>query len=192
MSDTLHQHMQESLDGALSEQKMSELLENLQVNTRAAQEYQRLSSVNQLLASAPQVRAPQRLASAIMARLTETLEREAHMQALPEETRKAMLLSLNMVLQSMKPALVAASWLVLNARHDPVLLTQVTLSSIGVMKMTIDALQVVLDEVERLLHDDPKAAPIGALLIPSLLLSLLDYLEDTDQQLQSGQAPESE
>ncbi|MCS6835367.1 MAG: hypothetical protein NZ750_05035 [Anaerolineae bacterium] len=183
MSDRLRQRMQESLDGALSEAMKADLMASLARDRDAAAEYDRLTQVDHLLSRAPTVRAPQRLAAAIMARLAQTVARQAKLDALPEEVQRAIMLSLGMILNSLRPALVAASWLVLNAQRDPTILTEVVLSSLGVMKITIDALLMVLDEIERLLEDDPERAALGAVLVPSLLLAMLDMLEATEDKL---------
>lgn len=183
MSERLRQRMQESLDGALSEAMKADLMASLARDREAAAEYDRLAQVDKLLTQAPTVRAPQRLAASIMARLAETVARQAKLDALPEEVQRAVMLSLSMILNSLRPALVAASWLVLNAQRDPAILAEVVLSSLGMMKITIDALLMVLDEVERLLEDDPKRAVLGAALIPSLLLAMLDMLEAAEDRL---------
>jgi len=183
MSEHLRQRMQESLDGALSESLQADLMAHLERDHAAAEEYDRLGRIDRLLAQAPTVRAPQRLAASIMARLQETVARQAKLEALPQDVQRAVMLSLSLILNSLRPALVAASWLVLNAQRDPAILAEVVLSSLGVMKITIDALLMVLDEVERLLQDDPQNAALGAALIPSLLLAMLDMLEATEETL---------
>jgi len=183
MSEHLRQRMQESLDGALSEAMKADLMSSLARDREAAQEYDRLAQVDRLLSQTPTVRAPQRLAASIMARLTETVARQARLDALPEEVQRAIMLSLGLILNSLRPALVAASWLVLNAQRDPAILAEVVISSLGVMKITVDALLMLLDEVERLLEDDPQRAALGAALIPSLLLTMLDMLEATEEGL---------
>jgi anti-sigma factor RsiW len=177
MPKNMRQLMHEKLDGVLSEELTEELLVHLERDREAAQEYARLQSVDGLLSSAPTVRAPQRLAVTIMARLAKNLEMQAQLQALPDEAREALLQSLSVSMMTMMPMMVGASWLVMYAMGDPSVLVRVLERVIVLMSMLIDAQIVVLEEIEPYLKDDPELATACLQLLPSMMIGLLDYME---------------
>lgn len=178
MSQDYHQMMQERLDGQLDAEREEELFQHLERDMQAAEENAQLESVHGLLSDPPVERAPQRLAITIMARLAQHLEAQAELQQLPEEIQQALMLSWSLVSVSMMPVMVAASSMVLNAQASPAMLNRVLNQSISLMVLMIDALVVMLEEVERLIEEDPDMAPVALSLIPTALLGMLDYVED--------------
>jgi hypothetical protein len=186
MQENLRRMMQEQLDGLLEEDKVSELFAHLDRDEDAAEEYARLQQVDTLLARAPHARAPHRLAATIMARLANSVQHEAELQALPLEVQQAFQLSLSLVMLSMMPMMVAASWLVLNARANPLLLTRVVERVVALQVMMLDALVFLLKEVEELVERNPEKASIAFSLIPIILMGILDSIQGADSDDHNG------
>jgi hypothetical protein len=57
--------------------------------------------------------------------------------------------------------------------------------SIALMVMMIDALILLLEEIERMIEKDPEHAPLAMSLIPIALMGMLEYLQGdlSDQDL---------
>lgn len=176
--------MQESLDEALSSEHVTELRRELSRDARQAKEYEKLKRVHQLLSNAPHERAPERLALSIMARIAQSVSEEAKAQEeLSPETEQALMLSLTLVFLIAMPALLAASWLVVNAISSPDVLTNVIHQILALLAAILEALQTLLDACETLIHDNPEAVGAALALIPVVLLGLLDYLQgESDEQ----------
>lgn len=177
MSDMMRERMHEKLDGVLDDRLTEELARFLADDRDAAREYERLENVDALLATAPSMRAPQRLAVTIMARLAQQIEMQAQIQALPHELRATIMQSLSLSMVATMPLMVGASWVVLNAMADPRLLTRVVERVIGLMSLLVDAQIVLLNEIEPYLKDDPEFAAACLRLLPSMMEGLLDSLE---------------
>lgn len=178
MRQSLTERMQEQLDGMLSEEEVSELLEQLDVDEDAAREYEGLQQVDELLSRSMHRRAPERLAVTIMARLSQTIQTQAKLQTLPAETQQALMLSLGLVVMAMMPSMVAASWMVLNSRKNPEVLTAIMLQTIALLKMIIDALVYLLEEIEQYIRTDSEMAHAAMALLPLVLMAMIDYMED--------------
>lgn len=177
MPDTMRDRMHEKLDGVLAEDLTDELYRFLAKDDDAAREYARLENVDTLLATAPSMRAPQRLAVTIMARLAQQVEMQAAIQSLPQELRASIMQSLSLSMVASMPLMVGASWVVLNAMGDPELLTSVIERVITTMVLMVDAQIVLLNEIEPYLQNDPQFAAACLRLIPSMMEGLLDSLE---------------
>jgi anti-sigma factor RsiW len=177
MTDNIRQLMHEKLDGVLSEDLTEELYQHLAHDEEAAQEYARLETLDRLLSSAPQARAPQRLAVTIMARLAQAIETQANLQDAPEEVRQAVMVSLSLSMIAMMPLMVAASWLVMNAMAKPELLTRVLERVVFLMRLMNNAQLTLLDEVERIAETDPHLAAAAMRLLPAMTVGLLDAME---------------
>lgn len=178
MSTNYRQMMQEQLDGLLDAERQAELEAFVQRDMDAAEEKAQLEQVHDLLTDPPVERAPRRLALTIMARLAQRLETQAEIQALPEELQQAVLLSWSLVSVTMMPMMISASYMVLNAKASPEVLEEATNRMIAMMVVMIDGLVVMLEEVERLIAEDPEMAPVAVSLIPLALLGVLDYIEE--------------
>ena len=174
--------MQEAIDGQLSEEKGRQLLELLERDSGAAQAFDRLRRVDNMLKRAPQQRAPARLAATIMARLAQRMESETELAQLPAETQKLVMLSLSGAMMAMMPMMEAASWLVLNARRDPELLGEVMLQTIGMMSLVTEALILLLENAEDQARTHPELATATLALTPYLLKSMLDHLDSTHKE----------
>lgn len=170
--------MQEALEGELSDEMRQQLLEKLGSDQSAAQAFDRLQRVDTLLKRAPHQRAPARLAATIMARLAQRMESEAKLSHLPAETQKLMMLSLSGAMMAMMPMMEAATWLILNARRDPELLSEVMLQTIGLMSLMTDALILLLEDAEGKARTDPELAKATLALAPYLLTGILDHLDE--------------
>ncbi len=170
--------MQEALDGKLSENMARKLVDLLGSDQSAAKEYQRLQQVDALLKRAPQQRAPARLAAIIMARVAQRVQAETEIADLPPETQRIMMLSLSAAMMAMMPMMEAASWLVLNARRDPELLSDVMIETIGWVSLVTDALILLLEDAENLARTDPDVAKATLALTPYMLSVMLDYLDE--------------
>ena len=170
--------MQEAIDGQLGEDTTRRLVEILGSDQAAAREYDQLQRVDSLLKRAPQQRAPARLAATIMARLAQRVQAETALSDLPAETQQIMMLCLSASMMAMMPMMEAASWLVLNARHDPELLSSVMIETIGWMTLVTDALIQLLEDAENRARSEPEIAAATLALTPYLLRAMLDYLDE--------------
>jgi len=176
-NERLMQHMQEALDGALSPELSEELWQELDHDEEAADQWQRLQSVDSMLASMPIQRAPDRLAVTIMARLAESVQAQAELEEMPEATRQALMLALAVVVLVMLPTMIAASWLVMQGIASPELLNQVLYEAIALLQMMVEALIILLDTVEYLIQQNPEMAVVATALIPIVLLGIVKYLQ---------------
>jgi hypothetical protein len=172
------QIMQEAIDGQLNEEMARKLVEMLGRDQSAAREYDRLQRVDSLLKRAPQQRAPARLAATIMARLAQRVQAETALTDLPPEMQQVMMLCLSASMMAMMPMMEAASWLVLHARRDPELLSNVMIETIGWMTFVTDALIQLLEDAENRARSEPEIATATLALTPYLLRSMLDYLDE--------------
>lgn len=170
--------MQEALDGQLTADTARKLVEILGNDQTAAREYDQLQRVDSLLRRAPQQRAPTRLAATIMARLAQRVQAETALSDLPPETQQIMMLCLSASMMAMMPMMEAASWLVLNARRNPELLSSVMIETIGWMTLVTDALIQLLEDAENRARTEPEIAAATLALTPYLLRSMLDYLDE--------------
>lgn len=177
MSLDYRQMMQENIDGALQPESAHELLHFLERDAEAAQENVQLQHLHQRLSSAPHMRAPGRLAATIMARLAKSIEAHAQLQQLPDEIRLALVMSISIVQMAMMPVMIAASQLVLMGVRSPELISRVLERTIALMVMMIDALILLLEEIERMIEKDPENAPLAMSLIPIALMGMLEYLQ---------------
>jgi len=174
--------IQENLDGALDADSAEELLQLLAQDEQVAEENAQLEQVHHVLSNAPHVRAPQRLAATIMARLAQRIEAQANLQELPAEMKLALMMSMSVVQMAMMPVLLAASYMVVNYKQNPAILSRIIQRVIALQVMMIDALVVLLEEVERMIEKDPESAPVAMSLIPVALLGMLDYIQnETDE-----------
>lgn len=178
--------MQEALDGQLSDDLAEKLFSILDRDESAAEEFNKLKQVDRLFKRAPHKRAPERLAATIMARLAERIESETHLADLPPAAQQVVLLGMSVTMMSMMPMMEAASWLVLNAQHDPKLLAQVMTQTVGLMSIVTDALVMLLEDAEELARTDPEVATATLALTPYMLGSVLDYMEDMMEAVSEG------
>ncbi len=190
MVNDIKQLMHEKLDGVLSDDLTEELYQHLARDEEAAQEYARLETLDNVLASAPHARAPQRLAITIMARLAQAIEIQAKLNEAPAEVRQAIMASLSLSILSMMPLMVAASWLVTNSMANPSLLVRVLERVIALMRLMIDAQLILLEEIERIAKDDPITAAAALALMPSMMLGLLDSIEGQSVTSSNAEANE--
>ena len=177
MSDSMRRLMQEHLDGQLDENTTETLYDYLDADADAAREYARLETVDHILRNTTHARAPQRLAATIMARLAESIEREAKLDDLPEGLRQAILMSISLVTVSMMPMMIAASYLVMSGKQDPKVIHNVIDRTVALMLMMIDGLAILMKELEQTVHDNPELATAALTLVPMTLSAMLDYIE---------------
>ena len=170
--------MQESIDGQLSEEMARKLVDILDSDGAAAQEYKRLRRIDTVLKQAPHQRAPARLAATIMARVAERMQAETELSNLSPEMQRVMMLSLSAAMMAMMPMMEAASWLVLNAQRDPELLSDVMIETISWMSLVTNALIQLLDDAENLARSEPEVAAATLALTPYMLSTVLDYLDE--------------
>lgn len=187
MSSTMQQRMQEHLDGSLTDEMAQELLAYLSESPEAASEYDRLRRLDSMLSRVPHERAPERLALSIMARLAHNIEAQTELQTMPERTRQALVVSLSLVIVVMMPTMVAASWLVLYAQANPRLISEVIIRTIALMSLMIEAMVVLLEEIEALIHRDPQMCTLAITLIPMMLKAMMEYM---GQELEGHLAPQ--
>lgn len=168
--------MQEAIDGQLSEEMAKKLVQILDSDRDAAQEFGRLRRIDDLLKRAPHQRAPARLAATIMARVAERMHAESELSDLSPEMQRVMMLSLSAAMMAMMPMMEAASWLVLNDRRDPEVFSDVMIETIGWMSLVTNALIQLLDDAENLARSQPEVAAATLALTPYMLSTVLDCL----------------
>lgn len=180
MSDkqTQNKMMQEAIDGQLSEDMTEQLFSILDRDKEAAQEFNRLQTMDSLFKRAPHKRAPARLAATIMARLAERIEAETKLENLPQSAQQAVMLGMSVTILSMMPMMEAAAWLVLNAKRDPKLLSEVMTQTVGLMSIITDAMVMLMEEAENMARENPETATATLALTPYVMIELLDYVED--------------
>lgn len=188
MSLDYRQLMQENLDRDLERDETEALLQHLAEDETAAEENAKLETLHRSLERAPHMRAPNRLAATIMARLAETVEAQANMQGLPAEMRLALMLSTSMITMMMMPAMLMASYMVVNLAHDPKLLQRAMMRVIALQVMMIDGLVVMLEEVEQHIRKDPDAARIAMALIPIALKGMIEYMQANVEAIELDEA----
>jgi|GEM_PF-1533701 len=175
MTDTVRLWMQEKLDGVLAEEKENLLVETLQRDEEAAAEYGRLEQIDQALSRAPMLRASNRLAVTIMARLSTQLQMAAEIDQLPEDVKQAFLLSLSLVSLTTMPMMVASSWMLLN-RGETVALQHSIETAIALEVLLLRALVFLLQEVEQHLERDPEKAQFILSALPVVFAGMLESL----------------
>ena len=117
--------------------------------------------------------------------ITEKVEQETQMQALPDGAQQVMMMSMTVAMMSMMPMMEAASWLVLNAQRDPELLSEMMVQTIGLMSLMTDAMVILLEDAEGLARTDPQVATATLALTPYMMNSILDYIEDMVEEHQA-------
>ncbi len=173
--------MQAAIDGQLSDDMAAKLVEMISRDQAAAREFGKLRQIDALLKRAPSKRAPARLAATIMARVAERMQAETAMSDMSPEMQRVMMLSLSAAMMAMMPMMEAASWLVLHARRDPELLSDVMLETIGWMTLVTNALIQLLEDAENLARSEPEVAAATLALTPYMLSTMLDYLGELPQ-----------
>ena len=78
--------------------------------------------------------------------------------------------------------------MVLNAQYSPQLLTRVMERSVALIVMMIDALVILLEEVERMIEKDPEMARVAMSLIPVALMGMIDYIQEENSEIKDGVA----
>jgi hypothetical protein len=178
--------MQEALDDVLSEEARQELFSILDEDEATFTEYNQLHRVHQMLKTAPQERAPRRLASTIMARLAESLEAGQHTQgqasAQLEMSREIIGVALTLVTVATMPLLVAASWMVIHSLADPSVLTLVLQRIVGFLLLVLEIMEVFMEKAQELARTDQNAALALLALIPVTLLAMVRYMLSDDRK----------
>lgn len=177
MSERYTDLMQERLDGNLDARQDAELREYLDTQPEAAEKAAALETVHDMLLRSPIMRAPDRLAATIMARLAQAVAEQAELQDMPLALQQALMLSSSMVILNMMPVMVASSYMVINAMAQPRLLTDTIARTISMMVMMIDAMSIVVEEMENLVREDPRSAPIAASLLPTVMMGMLEAMQ---------------
>jgi anti-sigma factor RsiW len=179
MTDTVRLWMQEKLDGVLAQEQEHMLLQELETDEEAAEEYARLAQVDQVLARAPMLRASNRLAATIMARLAMELQKEVELEQMPEHVRQAFLLSLSLVSLATMPMMVASSWMLLN-RQQAKALEQSIETAVALEVLLLRALIFLLHEVEQHIERDPQKAQFILSTLPVVFGGMLETLLPQD------------
>lgn len=185
--DRKNQLMQEALDGELSPEQQQELDAILDGDQERA-EYDKLQVLDDILRTAPHERAPQRLALKIMGRIAESVkaQQKHNMEAELTEIAEAVIdVAMTTVTVATLPLLVGASWLMLNAQARPEVAEDVLAKVTALFILTIDVIQVMLEEAEAAYDpENPEVSMAILTMIPSTLLLLVKQvmgLEDDDE-----------
>lgn len=180
MTETVQLLMQHKLDGQL-EAEQEHLLERLLArDEQAAEQYARLEEVDHVLTRAPLLRASNRLAATIMARLALQLQKEVEMEHMPEDVKQAFLLSLSLVSLTTMPMMVAASWMVLN-RQSVAALQRSIETAIVLEVALLRSLVFLLREVEQHLERDPEKAQFILSALPVIFAGMLESLDPSHE-----------
>jgi anti-sigma factor RsiW len=175
MTDTVRLWMQEKLDGVLAQEQEHLLSQMLERDEEAAEEYARLEQVDHVLARAPVLRASNRLAVTIMARLAMQLQKEVELEQMPEHVRQAFLLSLSMVSLTTMPMMVASSWMLLNRQQTKALERSIE-TTIALEVLLLRALIFLLHEVEHHIERDPEKAQFILSALPVVFAGMLETM----------------
>jgi anti-sigma factor RsiW len=181
MHEHISERMQLKLDGMLSAEMAEELEAYLDADAAAASEMQRLESIDQMFAGSQHVRAPERLAVTIMARLAQAVQTQAELGKLPQEARQAVMLSSSLVMLTMMPVMVASCWMVMYGVRNPAVLGVTVNRTIALLSMLIKSMAEMMAALEDFVKEHPEQAPVALRMIPMALLALMDYME-TDWQ----------
>ncbi len=179
--------MHRALDEELTPEAERELSIILDEDSDNAAQFNRLRHVESLLRAAPHERAPERLALTIMARLAETVQEQqfkGKLNAQEVEINEAMMnVAISMVAVATMPLLMGASWMLLNAKSNPKTLDSVLQQVAALLILTLDVMQILLEEAEAAFHENPQAAMALLALIPPTLLTLVRYMLDDGDDL---------
>ena len=182
--DHLQERIQAVLDGELNPESLEEFFASMDVDPAMAAEYIDQQDIDIYLRNAPHARAPERLAVTIMARLAQGVQVEVVWEELSEVTREAMLLTTSMVVAIMLPTMISATYMVMNYNADPKLLERVVQRTIALMILMIEALKIILEEVEHIVAENPRMATATLSLVPWLFTTVLEAMNDELGQVQ--------
>ncbi|GAB4515990.1 MAG: hypothetical protein OHK0046_20420 [Anaerolineae bacterium] len=184
-----HQLMHRALDNELSPDAERELAHLLNRDPDEAHTFDKLQRVENLLRTAPHERAPERLALTIMARMAQMVndqmavemdEMEAHLAL----TDAMMQVALSTVTVATLPLLQGAAQMLLNTRSNPEAVEAVLLRIATLLLLTIDIIDVMLEEAEATFEENPEAAMALLTMIPATLLTLVRYMLEDDDEAQ--------
>ena len=175
MTEERLQHlMQDALDDALSTQEQHELSNTLEADQVAAEAFDQQQRVDDFLNRPPMVRAPQRLAMTIMARIgTLAQEQQRRSRQVDELSEASMQLAIQLVTVATMPLLVGASWMLINAQADEEFMDEVITQVAGLLILTLDTMRVIIEEAEAIADDDPQTAMAMISLLPLTMLELV-------------------
>ena len=182
--------MQSSLDGELSPDEQNELRQLVERSQDVAEELNQLETVHTLLQRPPHERAPERLASVIMARIAQMVRQEQFQsdQAEVDELAEAMLnVAVSTVTVATLPLLVGAAWLMLNRKSRPEAIEALLDQVATLIVLVMETMQVMLEQAQEAFEDDPELAMAILTLIPVTLLILVRQVlgiedEEDDQE----------
>ena len=181
--------MQSSLDGELSPDERKELRQLVERSEDVAEELNQLQTVHTLLQRPPHERAPERLASVIMARIAQMVRQEQFPADQPEvdELAEAMLnVAVATVTVATLPLLVGAAWLMLNRKSHPEAIEALLDQVATLIVLVMETMQVMLEQAQEAFEDDPELAMAILTLIPLTLLTLVRQVlgieDDEDQE----------
>lgn len=179
MSDTKAQRLQqvqEALDALPNSEARRALRAQLAAEPETAVEADRLERVHRMLSSAPRERAPERLASKIMARVSAIMQQQKGATwAVPDEAIAAAMALAN---AATLPLMTGAAWLLIHAASDPRLLRDMLPRIVAVHLMLIEVMVEILREAESFATEDPQAAAAVLALLPDALRALAEGLHD--------------
>ncbi len=142
-------------------------------SARLQGEFDPREEVERILKTAPFEFAPEKLAARLMARLAKSLKTEQN--RLPEEARTALQFELSLTNFVMLPLMVAVGYLRVMAAEDERLQAQLA-GVVSTLLLVVDALNVFVDELERLQVHDPEAGKLLVALLPAVLETLAEAI----------------
>lgn len=167
--------VQEALDAQLSAQQQAELSRELETDTETATAADRLERVHQLLSAAPRERAPERLATRLMARVAQMMTKQKKQKwPVPKSAISAAIALAN---AATLPIMTGAAWLMIHAAARPELAKTVLPRVIMTHLMLIEVMVEVLRQAESVAADDPETAAAILRLLPEALRTLSKSLD---------------
>lgn len=164
------QQVQEALDTLSNSEARAALRAQLAGEPETLAEADRIERVHRMLSSAPRERAPERLASRIMARISAIMQQQkAADWPVPDEAVAAAMALAN---AATLPLMTGAAWLLIHAATDPRLFREVLPRIVAVHLLLIEVMVEILREAESFATDDPQAAAAVLALLPDALRAI--------------------
>ncbi len=172
--------VQEALDAQLTPQQQADLRRELETDADTATAASRLERVHQLLSAAPRERAPERLATRLMARVAQMMSAQKKQRwSLPKSAISAAIALAN---AATMPLMTGAAWLMIHAAARPELAKTVLPRVIITHLMMIEVMVEVLRQAESVAADDPETAAAILRLLPDALRALSQALDEEQKK----------
>ena len=167
------QLMQKALDERLAPEEEAELRRHLDSDIRAADQYERLTQVENMLRRAPENPAPQGLAAKILERLGEMAERMD--PRLSRVSGLALAIGLGLVAGVLIPVLILVAWFIITALTSGMGLAATVQQVVALLAVILDLGQVMLQNLSTTLAAHVELIALVIALIPVSLIWLVRF-----------------